>query len=123
MTVELPHPQSGQKAKFLISENPYAKNFVLEVQEMAPNSEEQSSWIVDKEMCSTGSLFVASPIDPLFILLPILEDARAKVFFFPPVIYSFRRKAITRECTKTSMLFQMTRQYKNSFCFHLIFFH
>eukprot|EP00698_Gefionella_okellyi_P023318 TRINITY_DN792_c0_g1_i2.p1 TRINITY_DN792_c0_g1~~TRINITY_DN792_c0_g1_i2.p1 ORF type:complete len:229 (+),score=63.58 TRINITY_DN792_c0_g1_i2:138-824(+) len=49
--------------------------------------EQYSSWFVGDTVVDDGSMYYASPVDPLFILLPVLEKARGKQGkgFFSPI--------------------------------------
>ena len=37
-----------------------------------------ASWFTGHRVCSDGALYLATPVDPLFVLLPVLDAARAK---------------------------------------------
>ncbi|KAL7411228.1 ribonuclease H2, subunit B [Mrakia frigida] len=72
----LPHPKTGLPAMYL----PYqrAKDGsagVLEIQNVAP--EEERCWFLGEEVVSDGKLLVFTPIDPIFLLLPVLEATTA----------------------------------------------
>ena len=55
---------------------PNQSSEVLEVQRV---KQFFSSWIVGDEIISDGGLFLGTPVDPLIILLPILERSRKRV--------------------------------------------
>ncbi|KND02487.1 uncharacterized protein SPPG_09073 [Spizellomyces punctatus DAOM BR117] len=49
------------------------------------DSEESASWFVDNLVQKDGSLYIFSPFDPLFLLLPILEKRRKKTSESPGI--------------------------------------
>jgi len=66
----LPHPHRKTDAKFV-----FCNDNVMEVNRMA---EHPSSWFIEDEVQQDGSLFMATPVDPLFVLIPLLELNRKK---------------------------------------------
>lgn len=76
--LRLPHPRTGLPSLFL----PYQlrqgagdgsdarSSTILEVQTVAPP--DARSWFVGEEVVSDGRLLVMTPIDPIFLLIPIL---------------------------------------------------
>ncbi len=50
---------------------------LLEIQRA---SDDPSSWFVDNTVQQDGSIYFTTPVDPLFIFLPLLEDSRKQVF-------------------------------------------
>lgn len=72
--LRLPHPRTGLPSLFL----PYqlrdgsdaTSPAILEVQTVAPP--DTRSWFVGEEVVSDGRLLVMTPIDPIFLLIPIL---------------------------------------------------
>jgi len=70
--VNLPHPsRSEEHIQYLIS-----MNNIFELQVL--NGNLNASWFIDDRIQKDGSLYMASPIDPLFLLLPLLEKHRKK---------------------------------------------
>lgn len=66
----LPHPKTGKPCRFAI--------FDGKVMEINRAYEEPSSWFVDDFVQQDGSLYIVTPIDPLFLLIPTLCDQRKK---------------------------------------------
>ncbi|GMI32071.1 hypothetical protein TeGR_g3450, partial [Tetraparma gracilis] len=66
-TVSLPHPRLGSELTFLRS-----AGSVLEVNAVAPSK--YCSFFADSTVIPNGSLHVATPLDPLFLLLPSLPS-------------------------------------------------
>ncbi len=64
--LRLPHPRTGQPAQFLLS----GGQQLCEVQAVRP---ERGSWFAGDEVVSNGTLLLATPVDPRFLLLPVLE--------------------------------------------------
>ncbi|KAL5528499.1 hypothetical protein ACEPAF_7635 [Sanghuangporus sanghuang] len=70
--LRLPHPRTGLLSLFLPNLSPNGSS-VLELQSVAPNS--SRSWFNGGEILSDGSMLLMTPIDPVFLLVPILKAA------------------------------------------------
>nr|XP_023890189.1 ribonuclease H2 subunit B [Quercus suber]POF21763.1 ribonuclease h2 subunit b [Quercus suber] len=68
--LSLRHPKSGNTACYLLV------NGLL--QELHWFKQSFGSWFVGDYVCEDGSLYTATPVDPVFIFLPIFEEARMK---------------------------------------------
>lgn len=68
--LSLCHPKSGHKTCYLFVDG------VL--QELNWLKQSYKSWFLGNYVCEDGSIYAATPIDPVFILLPIFEEARLK---------------------------------------------
>ena len=66
------HPRTGELLQFAV-----AGEQVLEIQVFS--SAEPGSWMWEDFVLQDNRLYVATPIDPLFLLLPRLEAARGTV--------------------------------------------
>ncbi|XP_021901541.1 ribonuclease H2 subunit B isoform X2 [Carica papaya] len=66
----LRHPKSGNATRYLFV------NGVL--QELHWFKESYRSWFLGDYICEDGRLYMATPIDPIFVMLPIFEEARMK---------------------------------------------
>ncbi|KAJ7859693.1 ribonuclease H2, subunit B [Mycena leptocephala] len=74
--LRLPHPRTGLASLFL----PYQsrgndgskRDAILEVQAVAPTN--ARSWFIGQEVVADGKLLVMTPIDPAFLLIPILQS-------------------------------------------------
>ncbi|KAK7005697.1 ribonuclease H2, subunit B, partial [Favolaschia claudopus] len=74
--LRLPHPRTGLASLFL-PQNPRrndgsTRDAILEVQAIAPTN--ARSWFMGQEVVSDGKLLVMTPIDPAFLLIPILQS-------------------------------------------------
>ncbi|KAG5720048.1 Ribonuclease H2 subunit B [Termitomyces sp. T112] len=70
--LRLPHPRTGIPCLFLPShESISGKGKILEVQAVSPP--DSRSWFLGEEVFSDGKLLIVTPIDPTFLLLPILQ--------------------------------------------------
>ncbi|KAK2464258.1 hypothetical protein APHAL10511_003715 [Amanita phalloides] len=73
--LRLPHPRTGIASLFLPANhsNDFSHNAsrILEVQAVAPT--EARSWFLEDEVISDGRLLLMTPVDPIFLLLPILQ--------------------------------------------------
>lgn len=68
--LSLRHPKSGTATSFL---------FINEgLQELHWFKQSYGSWFLGDYVCEDGGLYTSSPVDPVFLLLPIFEDARMK---------------------------------------------
>lgn len=68
--LSLRHPKSGTATNFL---------FINEgLQELHWFKQSYGSWFLGDYVCEDGSLYTSTPVDPVFLLLPIFEDARMK---------------------------------------------
>ncbi|KAI5678969.1 hypothetical protein M9H77_09919 [Catharanthus roseus] len=68
--LSLRHPKSGNTACYL-----YVHGGLLELNWF---KQSYGSWFLGDYVCEDGSLYTATPIDPVFILLPIFDEARMK---------------------------------------------
>ncbi|TQV97439.1 Ribonuclease H2, subunit B [Cordyceps javanica] len=85
--VSLPHPLSGQPSKYLVCPETGIYEFTkVAAPKTSPRSwliastnsdKENQSRVENAETASSADLFVATHIDPLFLLLPALIDAKA----------------------------------------------
>jgi len=66
--ITLPHPRTGAAARFMVRSGQ-----VLEIQKV---TERYRCWFKDNYVHKDGSLFIATEVDPLFLLLPLLEKNR-----------------------------------------------
>ncbi|RDX55099.1 hypothetical protein OH76DRAFT_1397456 [Lentinus brumalis] len=70
--LRLPHPRTGILSLFLPSVIPQeGKSSLLEVQAVSPPN--KRSWFMSNEVVEDGKLLVMTPIDPAFLLIPILR--------------------------------------------------
>ncbi|KAK9142124.1 hypothetical protein Syun_011524 [Stephania yunnanensis] len=68
--LSLRHPKQGNSScYFLINGS---------LQELHWLKQSYGSWFVGDYVCEDGRLYTATPVDPVFILLPIFEEARMK---------------------------------------------
>lgn len=65
----LGHPRGGKPAQFLLT----PEGHFCELQSFQPSGSKFGSWFVEQRIVTDGRLFVASPLDPKFLLLPVLE--------------------------------------------------
>ncbi len=65
----LAHPRGGSPAQYLLTPSGY----LCELQTYRPSGSKFGSWFVEQRVVSDGRLFVASPMDPKLLLLPMLE--------------------------------------------------
>ncbi|XVF13757.1 hypothetical protein REPUB_Repub08aG0235100 [Reevesia pubescens] len=68
--LSLLHPKSGTKTSYLLS------NGLL--QELHWFKQPYGSWFLGDYVSEDGSLYTATPIDPVFSMLPLFEEARMK---------------------------------------------
>lgn len=66
--INLPHPKTGANAKFVIN----SEGKLLELQRGGG----LCSWFLNDKCIEDGGLFLSTDIDPLFIILPMLDKAR-----------------------------------------------
>ncbi|KAL4447480.1 hypothetical protein ABPG75_004699 [Micractinium tetrahymenae] len=66
--ITLPDPRTGQPASYLLAGGC--------LQEINWYKQQYSSWFVGDQVLSDGGLYLCSPVDPLLLLLPLLERAR-----------------------------------------------
>eukprot|EP00466_Bigelowiella_natans_P010119 jgi/Bigna1/144757/aug1.91_g19465 len=66
--VFLRHPKYGSKVQYLRS-----KGVIFELQKVSTDT---GSWFIDDSVEPDGSLYVATKVDPIFLILPHLIDAR-----------------------------------------------
>ncbi|KAH7913669.1 ribonuclease H2, subunit B [Hygrophoropsis aurantiaca] len=82
--LRLPHPRTGIASLFL----PYElnrenlvntgtpKSSILEVQAVTPPN--ARSWFIEENVVSDGKLLIMTPVDPVFLLIPILQSLQPK---------------------------------------------
>ncbi|GAB4837637.1 hypothetical protein Ancab_002487 [Ancistrocladus abbreviatus] len=68
--VSLCHPKSGISTTYLLVNEG--------LQELHWYKQSYGSWFLGDYVCEDGSLYTATPIDPVFIFLPLFEEARLK---------------------------------------------
>ncbi|GER46933.1 ribonuclease H2 subunit B domain-containing protein [Striga asiatica] len=68
--LSLRHPRTGNTTCYLFSDG------VL--QELHWFKQSYGSWFLGDYVCEDGRLYTATPIDPVFVLLPVFEEARMK---------------------------------------------
>ncbi|XP_010537228.1 PREDICTED: ribonuclease H2 subunit B isoform X2 [Tarenaya hassleriana] len=66
----LRHPKSGNETCYLFNDGA--------LQELHWFKQPYGSWFLGDYISEDGSLYMATPVDPVFILLPIFEEARMK---------------------------------------------
>jgi len=64
------HPKRGQNARYIVS-----NKTIMEIQRL---SEQPASWLIDNTVEKDGSIYMCTPIDPLFLLIPLLHLNRKK---------------------------------------------
>ncbi|KAI3664283.1 hypothetical protein L6452_44768 [Arctium lappa] len=68
--LSLHHPKSGDTACYLLTNGG--------LQELNWFKQSYGSWFLGDYICEDGGLYVATPVDPVFILLPMFDEARMK---------------------------------------------
>ncbi|KAL3636222.1 hypothetical protein CASFOL_020769 [Castilleja foliolosa] len=68
--LSLRHPRTGNITSYLFSDG------VL--QELQWFKQSYGSWFLGDYVCEDGRFYTATPVDPVFILLPVFEEARMK---------------------------------------------
>nr|XP_048331705.1 ribonuclease H2 subunit B isoform X2 [Ziziphus jujuba var. spinosa] len=68
--LSLRHPKSGNKTCYLLVNEG--------LQELHWFKQSYSSWFLGDYVAEDGRLYIATPVDPVFVLLPIFEEARMK---------------------------------------------
>lgn len=76
--VMLPHPKYGKGTRYMWSEGSHEHEREAKLMEVQRSSHHPSSWFIGDYIESNGSFFVCTPVDPLFLALPFLANARAK---------------------------------------------
>nr|XP_010929864.1 ribonuclease H2 subunit B isoform X3 [Elaeis guineensis] len=69
--LSLRHPKSGKPTNYVFSAG--------KLQELHWFKQSCGSWFLGDYVCEDGSLYIATPIDPIFILLPVFEAARMTI--------------------------------------------
>ncbi|CAH3120028.1 unnamed protein product [Pocillopora meandrina] len=70
--IKIPHPRTGMEQQFLLS---HSGEKIFEVLKF---TEEPRSWFIEDSVQKDGSLFVITPVDPLFLVLPYLTKYSQK---------------------------------------------
>jgi len=68
--LSLPHPRTGEPSRWVLR--------CSELLSVALAKPDYGSWFLGDTVKSDGSLLMLAPIDPIFLLLPVLEQARGK---------------------------------------------
>ncbi|KAK4358051.1 hypothetical protein RND71_023661 [Anisodus tanguticus] len=68
--LSLRHPKSGNATCYLCVDG--------SLQELHWFKQSYGSWFLGDYICEDGRLYTATPVDPVFVLLPIFEEARMK---------------------------------------------
>ncbi|PBK74567.1 hypothetical protein ARMSODRAFT_1001380 [Armillaria solidipes] len=70
--IRLLHPRTGLPCLFLPCNQQSEATQILEVQGVSPTN--ARSWTLSEEIISDGKLLILTPIDPAFLLIPILKS-------------------------------------------------
>ncbi|KAK0195393.1 Ydr279p protein family-domain-containing protein [Armillaria mellea] len=70
--IRLLHPRTGLPCLFLSCNQLSQATQILEVQGVSPTN--ARSWTLEEEIISDGKLLILTPIDPAFLLIPILKS-------------------------------------------------
>jgi len=70
---KMPHPQNGVVSLFMFKNK--------DVYQVMQCKEDYRSWFVDESVQKDGSMYMITPIDPLFLALPYLEKSAAQNIF------------------------------------------
>ncbi|OVA08302.1 Ribonuclease H2 [Macleaya cordata] len=70
LMLSLRHPKSGNQTCYFLNNG--------SIQELHWFKQSYGSWFLGDYVCEDGGLYIATPIDPVFLLLPIFEEARMK---------------------------------------------
>nr|XP_043613080.1 ribonuclease H2 subunit B isoform X2 [Erigeron canadensis] len=68
--LQLRHPKTGDSKCYLLINGG--------LQEVSWYKQSYGSWFIGDYICEDGSLYAATPVDPVFILLPLFDEARMK---------------------------------------------
>ncbi|XP_071700903.1 uncharacterized protein [Rutidosis leptorrhynchoides] len=68
--LQLRHPKTGDSTCYLLTNDG--------LQEFNWCKQSYGSWFMGDFICEDGSLYAATPVDPVFILLPMFDEARMK---------------------------------------------
>ncbi|RUS21437.1 ribonuclease H2, subunit B [Endogone sp. FLAS-F59071] len=71
LLVRMPHPRTGFPARYMIQDG-----IIMEIQKIDPI--DKRSWFIGNSVQEDGSLYFMTPIDPLFIAIPMLDHVRKK---------------------------------------------
>jgi len=72
LVMSFKHPKTNVPAKFLVVKN----ELLVKIFELKKHSEEHCAWFVGNYVLSDGSMFIATPFDPLFFALTSLQTAQ-----------------------------------------------
>ncbi|KAH8547705.1 ribonuclease H2, subunit B [Umbelopsis sp. PMI_123] len=72
VSIQVPHPRTGEPSRYVLQQN----GVMLEVQKV--EAEHKQSWLIGNSVQKNGILYMMTPIDPLFLLLPVLASLRKK---------------------------------------------
>lgn len=68
--LHLRHPKSGNPSCYIMMDGC--------LQEIHWFKQRYNSWFLGDYVCEDGSLYVATPVDPIFVVLPLMDQARMK---------------------------------------------
>ena len=71
-TIVLPDPRSGKPQAYIVKAGG-------SLEELQRSKHFFSSWLVGQSIIQDGGLYLATPVDPVFVLLPFLERSRKRV--------------------------------------------
>ncbi|XP_039052092.1 ribonuclease H2 subunit B-like isoform X2 [Hibiscus syriacus] len=106
--LSLRHPKSGNRASYLLC------NGLL--QELHWFKQPYGSWFLGDYVSEDGSLYTATPIDPVFIMLPIFEDARMKKGDDPGKFRQLEEILFVNDCPGYRHLFSMAEDCMEVVC-------
>ncbi|KAI8579723.1 hypothetical protein K450DRAFT_241180 [Umbelopsis ramanniana AG] len=72
VSIQAPHPRTGDPSRYVLQQD----GVLLEVQKV--EAEHKQSWLIGNSVQKNGVLYMMTPMDPLFVLLPVLAETRKK---------------------------------------------
>eukprot|EP00050_Salpingoeca_kvevrii_P008549 m.303552 g.303552 ORF g.303552 m.303552 type:complete len:294 (+) comp15985_c0_seq1:3-884(+) len=89
--VSLPHPRTGEAARFMLAQDPPQLFEVQRFEDTVPRS-----FLIGNTVQQDGALFVVTPVDPVFLLLPILAKQKDRAVPLDHLLVSDKFPALRR---------------------------
>ncbi|CAL8149170.1 unnamed protein product, partial [Orchesella dallaii] len=96
---QIKHPKSGKKSLFLLDTGSSRcdGNLLFEVLSMQHDTR---SWFVDNTVISDGNMYLCTPVDPLFFVIPVMEKSSKAKPLIDHLIEGSLPKAVAEVLTK-----------------------
>ncbi|CAL8467533.1 g7071 [Coccomyxa elongata] len=107
-SLEFSHPRTGERAEYLLLNG--------HLQEANWFKERYRAWFIGDYVLGDGAMYLCTPVDPLFLALPVLESSRNKGDGNEGVFTERDELLRTEECPINAQLAELLRESFTNIC-------